>query len=404
MARQDRTIAASGCRVSVGRVEGPHAREVHLLARPTESSLEPARQAEAAYRAILETLQAEGGDARSLVSEQCFLRDLRADAAAVRRARASSLGGVGEQGAWRGPPQLEIEQPPLEPGLALEVAVQAVIPRMGPLDADWVGLEGSAEWAVSERPGGLRVRLGEEERFYAAGLCGRGEDAFEEARSLFFVARDLLLAAGLGFRDVVRTWIHLREMDRDYDALNRARRAFFVEEGIDPPPASTGIGGGPAVAGRDLCLGFYAVRPAADRRVMTSPTLNEAPEYGADFTRGMRVHERNRIALHVSGTASIDEGGRTAHPDDLGAQVDRMLANVEALLREQGAGPDDVVSAITYLKRPADAGVLREKLQQARFAGFPHALVEAPICRPELLCETEAFAVLPAMESDPARE
>ena len=62
---------------------------------------------------------------------------------------------------------------------------------------------------------------------------------------MFGVAEDLLQRAGLEFRDVVRTWIHLRDIDRDYADLNRARRAFFAARGIDPAPASTGIGGGP---------------------------------------------------------------------------------------------------------------------------------------------------------------
>ena len=128
---------------------------------------------------------------------------------------------------------------------------------------------------------------------------------------------------------------------------------------------------------------------------MTTPTLNEAPLYGADFARGMRIVETNKVALHVSGTASIDEAGRTAHPGDFEAQADRMLVNVAALLEGQGATFGDVVSAITYLKHPADAERLREKLHEAGFEGFPNVLVAAPVCRPELLCETEALAVLP---------
>ena len=132
------------------------------------------------------------------------------------------------------------------------------------------------------------------------------------------------------------------------------------------------------------------------RTVMTSPTLNEAAQYGADFVRGMKVVEANKIALHVSGTASIDEQGRTAHVGDLEAQADRMFVNIAALLAGQGAGFGDVVSAITYLKHPADAARLRERIRAAGFEGFPHALVEAPICRPDLLCETEALAVAAA--------
>jgi len=201
----------------------------------------------------------------------------------------------------------------------------------------------------------------------------------------------------MGFRDVVRTWIHLRHIDRDYGDLNRARRAFFAARGIDPVPASTGIGGGPVSEAHDLCLAVYAVKAgrAPVRTVMTSPTLNEAVEYGADFVRGMKVTETNKVALHVSGTASIDEHGRTAHVGDFEAQADRMFVNIAALLERQGADFGDVVSAITYLKHPADVGRLREKLHAAGFEGFPHALVAAPICRPELLCETEVLAVRP---------
>jgi enamine deaminase RidA (YjgF/YER057c/UK114 family) len=77
-----------------------------------------------------------------------------------------------------------------------------------------------------------------------------------------------------------------------------------------------------------------------------------------------------------------------------------MLVNIAALLEGQGANFGDVVSAITYLKYPADARRLREKIHAAGFEGFPHALVAAPICRPDLLCETEALAVI--VESAPA--
>ena len=128
---------------------------------------------------------------------------------------------------------------------------------------------------------------------------------------------------------------------------------------------------------------------------MSAPTLNEAMLYGSDFVRGMRMVETNKIALHVSGTASIDEAGRTAHPGDFEAQVDRMLVNVAALLEGQGATFGDVISAVTYLKRPTDAGRLRGKLHEAGFEGFPNVMVAASICRPELLCEVEVLAVRP---------
>ena len=49
---------------------------------------------------------------------------------------------------------------------------------------------------------------------------------------MFSAADALLKQAGMEFPDVVRTWIHLREMDRDYADLNRARRVFFDARGL----------------------------------------------------------------------------------------------------------------------------------------------------------------------------
>ncbi len=109
----------------------------------------------------------------------------------------------------------------------------------------------------------------------------------------------------------------------------------------------------------------------------------------------MRVHDANKTTLFVSGTASLDESGVTVHLGDVEAQAERMLLNVSTLLAGQGAGFGDVVSAITYVKHAEDAHALQRTFHEAGYEGFPNSLVLAPVCRPELLCETEAIAVLP---------
>ncbi len=390
-------IETQSCSIVLRRVEGPEARELFFLCQPLAEAAgaDASTQAEEIYRAILGVLEAEGASFASVVWETLFLRTLRADLGAVREARRRALAAGGA--APHRPATTEIEQPPLNEGARLEVSVQAVLPNEGPLRVDSFDARPVCGCAECARSHGLRVHVGEEARLYAGGLYGSGEDAYEQTLAMFAAAEDLLQRAGMDFRDVVRTWIHLREMDRDYADLNRARREFFEARGIDPAPASTGIGGGPGPEGHDLCLGVYAARMTRPlvRTPMSAPTLNEAMAYGSDFARGMRVVETNKIALHVSGTASIDEVGRTAHPGDFEAQAERMLVNVAALLEGQGATFGDVVSAITYLKHPEDAERLRQKLRKAGFEGFPNALVVAPICRPELLCEVEALAVLP---------
>jgi enamine deaminase RidA (YjgF/YER057c/UK114 family) len=148
-------------------------------------------------------------------------------------------------------------------------------------------------------------------------------------------------------------------------------------------------------------MSLYAVKSPRplDVTLMSTPTLNEAWTYGADFSRGLRLVDANRVVLYVSGTASIDEAGQSVHVGDFEAQAGRMLHNIATLLAAQGATFENVVSAVTYLKHPSDAPALRRILGSRRFDGFPCALVEAPLCRPELLCETEAVAILPLAAS-----
>ncbi len=385
------TFEAHGCRVECRRYEGPVARELYLLAKPPADAPTAASQAESVDRALAAVLEALGGDAASAVTETVFLADLDADLEAVRAGRRAAFGGFPHAAT------LEIEQPPLEGGARLQVTLHASIARDAPPRVDVLDLAAPDGDDATVRPSALCIHAGDETRLHAASVLGAGKDAYAQTLAMFERADDLLAQAGMTFHDVARTWIHLREMDRDYDAFNRARRTFFEARGVDPPPASTGIGGAPCGRSHDLVLGLHALtaRGSVERTVMTTPTLNEAPVYGSDFVRGMKVVEANKTALHVSGTASIDERGETVHTGDLDAQVDRMLVNIAALLEGQGAGFGDIASGITYVKRPADAPRVRARLEDAGFAGFPNAIVAAPVCRPELLCEAEVLAVLP---------
>src|SRR5246127_1907364 len=51
----------------------------------------------------------------------------------------------------------------------------------------------------------------------------------------------LLQSEGCTWHDIVRTSCYLRDIDRNYDAFNEERTAFYKEQGLDPLPASTGI-------------------------------------------------------------------------------------------------------------------------------------------------------------------
>ncbi|MEP1470551.1 MAG: Rid family hydrolase [Halieaceae bacterium] len=388
-------IQIDGSIIAIRSAHGPEALELFFNCQPGPGLYSPQEQAASVYRAIISALEAKGAGFDSIVHENVFLRDPASNLGAIRAARHSVLASASV--ASHQPATTEIEQAPLNEGAHLEVLVQAIIPNESSLLTDTFKAAAACSCEECARMHALRVHVGGQDRLYAGGLYGRGDDSYEQTHAMFAVAEKLLQQAGMEFSDVMRTWIYFPEMERDYAGFNLARREFFEARGINPIPASTGIGAGLVAEAHALCLGIYAVRGEESpvRTVMTTPTLNEAPVYGSDFSRGMRVDESNRVSLHISGTASLDETGATVHVGDIDAQIDRMLVNVAALLEGQGASFKDVVSAITYLKHPEHEEILRQKFKAAGYDGFPNALVVAEVCRPELLCETEALAVLP---------
>jgi enamine deaminase RidA (YjgF/YER057c/UK114 family) len=379
------------------RFSGPTADELLVLCRPARASREARVQAESAYRALRDTLQAEGFPPSAIVSETVFFSEVGTDIGAAMEARRQIFGEEG--GASVGPPITWIGQPPLDEGNRLQISAVVVSPhRRDTCSSSNLTTELSCTCDVCRCGARARMfRIGEESHFRAANILGCGRSGFDEAYDMFRVASGLLAQGGMSFHDVQRTWIYLRDIDRDYDTLNAARRAFFRDCGIERRPASTGVQGTPPSDGHDFAMTLYAMKSSEplDVESMSTPTLNEAWTYGADFSRGLRITDANKVTLHISGTASIDETGRTVHIGDFPAQVDRMLHNIETLLAAQGAAFANVVSAVAYLKRPSDAPALREMFTNRGFDGFPCALVQAPLCRPELLCETELVAVLP---------
>jgi 2-iminobutanoate/2-iminopropanoate deaminase len=62
-----------------------------------------------------------------------------------------------------------------------------------------------------------------------------------QTRRTFSNISGLLASEGATWKDVVRTTCYLRDIERDYQAFNEERSAFYNEQGLDPLPASTGI-------------------------------------------------------------------------------------------------------------------------------------------------------------------
>jgi enamine deaminase RidA (YjgF/YER057c/UK114 family) len=74
-----------------------------------------------------------------------------------------------------------------------------------------------------------------------AGVSVHVGDFRAQTRRTFDNITGLLAAEGATWKDIVRTTCYLRDIERDYEAFNEERTAFFHEQGLDPLPASTGI-------------------------------------------------------------------------------------------------------------------------------------------------------------------
>jgi 2-iminobutanoate/2-iminopropanoate deaminase len=66
-------------------------------------------------------------------------------------------------------------------------------------------------------------------------------DLRAQLRRTFDNITKLLAAEGATWHDIVRTTCYLRDIERDYQAFNEERTAFYKEQQLDPLPASTGI-------------------------------------------------------------------------------------------------------------------------------------------------------------------
>jgi len=62
-----------------------------------------------------------------------------------------------------------------------------------------------------------------------------------QCRRTFDNITGLLESEGATWKDIVRTTCYLRDIERDYEAFNEERTAFYQEQELNPLPASTGI-------------------------------------------------------------------------------------------------------------------------------------------------------------------
>jgi len=148
--------------------------------------------------------------------------------------------------------------------------------------------------------------------------------------------------------------------------------------------------------------------PVKKRAITNLQVLNEAFAYAkpSSFSRGMRIDLNGLTILLISGTASIDESGKSVHIGDFRAQMRRTLENITGLLASEGCTWHDVVRTSCYLRDiERDYEAFNEErtafYKEQNLDPLPASTgIQAILCRPELLVEIEAIAMFRAQKSN----
>jgi 2-iminobutanoate/2-iminopropanoate deaminase len=146
-------------------------------------------------------------------------------------------------------------------------------------------------------------------------------------------------------------------------------------------------------------LAEVTTAPVVKRAITNHSVLNEAYAYGSAFSRGMRIDLKGLTILLISGTASIDEAGKTVHAGNLRAQTRRTFDNISGLLAAEGATWHDIVRTTCYLRDiERDYTAFNEErsafYREQALDPLPASTgIQAILCRPDLLVEIEAIAM-----------
>ncbi len=231
------------------------------------------------------------------------------------------------------------------------------------------------------------------------GLAG---DAHAQADQMFTNAGLGLRAYGMGYRNVVRTWIYLARLLEWYGDFNRVRTAHYQSAGLGMPsgtafPASTGIQG--HSADEECLMDVLALEAHESASAVATPIIHSSRQeqsfnYGSAFSRGMILEIEGRRTVHISGTASINPAGASIHVGNAELQSLETMLCIAAILEEQGGGLANITSATLFCRNRDAWEAWNRVSRMLQMPAIPKVCVLADVCRHDLLVEMEAVATI----------
>ncbi len=199
---------------------------------------------------------------------------------------------------------------------------------------------------------------------------------------------------------VLRIWNYLDAINLGRGDAERYRRfcsgraAGLVQRFADTHPAATAVG----VRDGRRVLQMYWLAARRAGTALENPRQMSAWRYprqygphAPSFARAMRAPTQT-AQVYISGTAAII-GHRSHHREDVVAQLDETLANIDSLLAaaqiKSAARFGANCPLKAYVRRDADLAAVRAQLVARLPADTPLLLLRGDICRSELLLEID---------------
>lgn len=225
-----------------------------------------------------------------------------------------------------------------------------------------------------------------------------GRSDIGQASDVFNKLQFALDKAGMNFSNVIRTWFYNDDILSWYPEFNGVRNDFFAGQDVfgGLVPASTGIGAcNPN--GTAVVSGLIAVHPVSGditACAVPSPLQCSAIDYGSSFSRAVELAAPGYRRLFISGTASIEPDGKTAHEGNIESQIDLTMRVVAAILESRQMGWADVVRSTAYVTDAETARAYGDYCSSNGIDNMPLAVIIDDVCRGDLLFEIELDAYI----------
>jgi len=124
----------------------------------------------------------------------------------------------------------------------------------------------------------------------------------------------------------------------------------------------------------------------------------EGMHHNPVFSQAVVAHGHCKT-VYVGGQNAVDATGNIVGKGDVGVQAEQVLKNIETVLAEVGATPEDVIKWNIYMLQGVDARaahlVFHSKWGERENPPLVTVVYVAGLAHPDFLLEIEAVAIVP---------